>query len=132
MPTINDLEKSTEEFFKLYQFDSFSHPSWSKVNQLLDGNWVNSIYQQDAPGCYALLRGDEVVYIGVGIRGNEEYPYHGIGLRIKDHKSKGKLKDKTGYLTLAFHVKHRHIALALEAFLIEKCSPSDNTTGLKY
>jgi len=137
MATINELLQATEEFFNFYWNPSHgSPPKWSE-----QWDFNSSIPNHDKRGCYALVKGKEIIYIGVGI-GKSSGNYYGSGLgdRLKRYwkLNKDSKKDKkyqptknwtevTSLMTLGFKEEHYHLAAALEIFLINKITPPRNS-----
>ncbi|MBW1732720.1 MAG: hypothetical protein JRJ75_17950 [Deltaproteobacteria bacterium] len=136
--TIDQIQKVTDEFlgrhWHLNQLDTTEVPAWKGPYSFF-GNVPNG----DKQGCYALINGNEVVYIGLGIsRGYGTYEGHGIGARLNNHvlkwdrnrppKDKRRFymprkywKDKlTGIHTIGFPRRYGYMACALEAFLISE------------
>jgi hypothetical protein len=140
---LHDLEMLTAEFFQSH-WDKTSAaplPTWKSV-----WKWTGSVPYHDKAGVYALFDSDmRVVYIGVGTSTGNRYPEHGISRRLIAHvieanpdykktpeepqyiaKSKWK-KFKIEHLgAVGFPREFAYLALALEAFLIEKLAPIAN------
>lgn len=77
---MDELTETTNLFFQQHwNISSQSPPQWSK-------EWLfnETIPNHDKQGCYALLKGTEIVYIGVGIgNGDGNYVGCGLGNRLK-------------------------------------------------
>ncbi|MFY0628443.1 MAG: hypothetical protein JXR07_19255 [Reichenbachiella sp.] len=136
MKTQNELKHATDTFFKLYWNPSNgAAPHWSEHWQ-----FENTIPNHDKRGCYALFKGNEIIYIGVGI-GKSFGTYHGSGLgdRLKRYwrlnKNEGKQYEPTSewtdissLITIGFDEVHYPLAAALEVYLIRELSPKRNST----
>jgi len=139
MPDIIQLNKATDEFFQKYWSieKNGQHPYKWENNAW---EFTGSIPNNDKKGCYALVKGDEVRYIGVGI-GNSSERYVGseLGDRLKrywqvnkDNDSHNEYKARsvwegeefTGIITIAFDEEHFPIAAALEVYLIRELGPT--------
>lgn len=137
MPTINDLINQTTIFFEYY---------WSALNgqpPIWSEKWDfdSEIPNNEKQGCYALLRDDFVIYIGVGIsKGSGIYKNCGLGYRLKKYWKRNKEQfAKTHYqtreewneinsiITIGFDNKHYFLAAALEIYLIDRLKPKKNT-----
>lgn len=137
MATIKELEKKTKEFFENYWSSNIDdeHPGWK-------GPWDfnGPIPNHDNGGCYALVRNDEVIYIGVGIsEGEGIYEGNGLGYRLhnywklnknpnisKKYIPKNNQIDFTDIMTIGFEKDHSHLAAALEIYLIRELHPEGN------
>ena len=139
--TKSNLQSVTNDFFKLHWNDKDlgQPPSWDGV-----WNFKGTVPNHDTPGCYALLAGDEVIYIGVGARkGSGHYEEHGLGARISSYWRKLAPGSKTKeaqdciyqpvkkwqergvdtILTLGLPRGRGYLAYSLEAYLIARLSP---------
>ena len=138
MNSIDNLELYTEEFLKLY---------WPKIQNEIAPKWGlqwffnGTIPSHDKQGCYALLKNDEIVYIGSAIsKGSEQYQNHGLGYRLKNYFRVNKNSPKntnqytqtenwegiTSILTIGFPEEHFWLAAALEIYLIKRMNPLRN------
>jgi hypothetical protein len=143
-----DLKNSTDKFFDLYWNNiKDERPKWS-----LHWDWNSELPNNGKRGCYALFKGNEIVYIGAAIgknfadykSKNGAYNPGGLGARLKAYwelnkNSIGKNKyiptekwqseDRklTSILTIAFDDNHFWLAAALEIYLINKLNPPLNT-----
>lgn len=132
MITFCDLQRETDAFFKLYWKSKYGQiPTWSEY-------WYfeGEIPNQNKRGCYALFRGNDVIYVGRGIGKSTDF-YHGAGLgdrlkeywRVnKDDSSKPycpreKHIEVTSIITIGFEDDHFPLAAALQVFLIGKLNP---------
>jgi len=146
-PTVVDLKQRTR-IFRDRHWDPErlgAAPSWSKPWRFQGG-----IPNHNLPGCYALLRGDELVYIGTGAgKGKLKYIGHGLGSRLHNYCSRDftvKAKDLasrrykptarasgiTAVATIGFDAQYWYMASALEAFLIDRLHPARNTVGRRW
>ena len=84
MPTFDELEKATFHFFQRHWNAALlgtDAPCWSE-KWWLDGSPPNF----EKLGVYAFFRGNEVIYIGSGMRrGSGRYENHGIGTRMLNY-----------------------------------------------
>ena len=134
MITRDDLREATRRFFAKHWnpalCDQHEPPDWSEPWELV-GEMPGSARQ----GCYALVEGGVVTYIGKGGgRGSGGYPECGLGKRIGAYMRRAKDKGRTdgqrvyefrelyrkhtGIMTIAFPSGYGYLALALEAYLI--------------
>lgn len=136
---IGDVMKETDIFIKRH-LNGFNNMlgKWEAYN--LRG----TIPHRDSPGCYLLLEGDEVIYIGLGAsRGGGNYEGCGISARLKKHlywdktvpsndcagrvyKPIEKWKDVSQIYTYAINREIGYMACALEAYLISTLKPKGN------
>jgi len=140
------LQKQTEIFFSRHWChdtdSSLIPPEWSKP-------WYfkGDIPNNDKQGCYALLKDEEVVYIGVGSGvGPERYEGAGLGSRLhiywqkdpktpvcndgeKKYRPTKKWEEVTSIVTMPFERAYSYLAYALEIFLISNLKPRRNTIG---
>ena len=122
------LIKATEEFFRLHWKLDFSPPIWCKKPFI----GVGSIDSPELPGCYALMRKKQIVYVGSAVsRGNKRYVGYGLNSRIlsyirrdrsirrADGQRVWKFRyDHSGIYTIGFPIDRGYLASALEQFLI--------------
>lgn len=135
--TKNDLEKATIKFFELHWPALYgTAPGWKPWTDFLYG----SVPSFDRGGCYALFRGNELWYVGLGIsRGSGLYAHHGLSKRLMSHvyRSHPTKRDRwlalkpnwegvTGLYTIGFEHEHAYLAAALEQFLIRTLAPRRN------
>jgi hypothetical protein len=140
MSELADLYESANLFFSRH---------WkTDILELPTPTWVGP-YRFEGPvpegrkgGCYALFRGSNLVYVGVGSsKGSRIYPEHGITRRLMSHvmradstKGKGRYAPlpRWSYVTeihvIGFPSEQACLAYALEDFLIGKLNPVDNRT----
>ena len=93
-------------------------------------------------GCYAILEGEEVVYIGLGAkRGSGIYRGHGLNGRLKrysrwdrislsEKRVRVPVKQWSNVMsihTIGFPEEYSYLAHALEIFLLRRLSPRKNT-----
>ena len=130
------LIKSTNLFFTRHWSEEISAPIW-------DFSWrfQGAIPNYLLGGVYALLRGEEVVYLGLGIsKGGGIYKDRGISRSLQSHvykrddtptgytlKPHWRDKGITTVATLGFDQDRSYLAPALENFLINSLRPSSNT-----
>ncbi len=141
MPNLIDLKNATTDFFKQYWNESNGlAPVWS-----INWHFFDTIPNHDKRGCYALLKVDEVVYIGSGIgTGFGSYKDCGLGKRLKkywrlDKSENGTRRYKpslhwselTSIVTIGFPSNHYWIASSLEIYLINRLSPIKNIQHIK-
>ena len=120
-------------------------PSWSASPYIFQGEIPNGTRR----GCYAILEGQEVVYIGLGAkRGSGRYEGHAIDSRLKKgylrrdrrHKSASENRSRipvkkwasmTAIYTIGFPDECSYLAHSLEAYLLLQLSPrrNKNLTG---
>ena len=146
MSSIEQLKRKTEEFFKLHWVKDLPVPEWSNP-----WNFEGDIPNNDQPGCYALLRDNKLIYIGVGAsQGSGIYIDMGIGSRLHDYWRMNKENPRTceglrryipnpdlGYtydnlITIGLG-KYGYLSYALEIYLIRNLHPQPeiNTIGKK-
>jgi hypothetical protein len=122
------LEHATREFFRLHWTLTESPPKWSQES------WcgIGPIPSHDRPGCYALLQGDSVLYIGSAVgRGSARYKDFGLSLRVGRYLSRDRdvrrddglpvyafRYDYTALHTIGFPRDMAYLVIALEYFLI--------------
>uniref|UniRef100_UPI0033404149 hypothetical protein n=1 Tax=Castellaniella defragrans TaxID=75697 RepID=UPI0033404149 len=131
------IRAKTNEFFRLHwpKTETEEAPVWESWDPFLR----TPIPNYDKPGCYALVAGDTVDYVGLAIsKGWGAYKKNGISIRLYGHvllvdKSKDStymLREKwrhiTGICTIPFPDKYIYLAPALERFLITKLEPGSN------
>lgn len=147
-PTVFDLRQRTRIFLTRHwdpERLGAPHPSWSKPWRFQGG-----IPNHKLPGCYALLKGDEVVYIGTGAgKGKLRYQGSGLGSRLqrycsrdftvkatdpagRQYKPTARAPGITALATIGFHPRYWYLAPALEAFLIDRLHPKRNAIGRRW
>lgn len=132
-----DLVTSTDEFFSLHWNLEEAAPTW-------DFSWefIGPVPNYLLGGVYALLKNNEVVYIGLGTsKGGGIYKNRGLSRRLMSHVTlsapKESMKDcvlrerwaslKVDKIaTIGFPVERNYLAAALEEFLIGRLNPSEN------
>jgi hypothetical protein len=135
MVSIERLEKTTNEFFNKFCKENTIKPKWSHK-----WNFKNTLPNNDKKGCYAHLKGDDIVYIGVAISDSNEGS--GLGSRISNYWKFVKSENGDRFyeptvngidsiITLPFNTENFYLAAALEIYLIQKLKPSKNRTHSK-
>lgn len=142
--SIDALKRETDRFISLHWKGDYCKEGPDQL-EWRTWNMQGAMPHQEKQGCYALLSGDTIVYIGSGTsRGGGRYAGWGLGSRVTTHtrlSKKGKLEDRayepnvywkekgvTGLMTFGFPEGFGYLALALEAYLISKLSPEFNVT----
>ncbi|OFY95844.1 MAG: hypothetical protein A3K10_02640 [Bacteroidetes bacterium RIFCSPLOWO2_12_FULL_31_6] len=135
---MDKLNEITNLFFqKHWNISSENHPKWSE-----EWSFNGTIPNHDRQGCYALIKGGEIIYIGVGIgNGDGNYVGCGLGNRLKrywkvnkntnseskrSYTQKEKWEEVDSIKTIGFHPEYFYLAAALEIFLIDKLNPIRN------
>lgn len=137
--TLEQLHERTAAFFDLHWPQGEPQPEWSS-----SWTFTDTIPNHDQQGCYALLNGSRVLYIGVGAgRGPAAYLGAGLGSRLhrywRRHRTTPLLPDgKANYepaadwsdasaiVTIPFPADRSYLAYALEPFLIRSLKPARN------
>jgi hypothetical protein len=136
---VQNMMKETSSFFNMHwnkdaiKSDPPKWEKWKKENDI----FINSIPYLENGGCYALLKGEEIIYIGSGVsRGYERYINRGISNRLISHvvKSHNRVgwvpRDNWSHITdiytIGFGEEIASIALALERHLIRALLPMEN------
>jgi hypothetical protein len=131
MPTFLDLEQNTSAFFRRHWVaDEIgdSPPRWKPWKEFL----YSSVPNHDKAGCYALVCGQELMYVGLGAsKGGGIYDEHGLSRRLMAHvicadRERGgewsKLQPTwssiTGLYTIGFAKDSAYLAASLETYLI--------------
>jgi hypothetical protein len=145
METMAKVIMLTNEFFKLHWNNNIigsQPPPWSAPWKF-EGTQRNG----DRQGCYVLLKGDEVLYIGIGASiGDAPYEGCGIGKRTNIYwqlaegqrsvpcEERRYLPAKIwaergldGIAALGFEMGYGYLAYALEAYLISRCLTQYNS-----
>ena len=126
--TARRLRSATDEFFRLHWNLREAPPSWCK--QPFTG--VGALDRGELPGCYALMRDGDIVYIGSAIsRGNQRYVGYGLHSRILSYMRRDRSVRRadaqrvwsfrhghSGIYTIGFPLKRGYLAVALEHFLV--------------
>lgn len=141
--TLQQLQENTDAFFERHWPDGRAWQGFSRRWEPWD--MVGTMPNHDRQGCYALLSGEDVLYVGVGASlGGGSYEGHGLGKRSVNYCRVAKPgfsaadrpyapKDKwaelgmTGMATLGFPSEYAYLAYGLEAFLIDVRKPPHNT-----
>jgi hypothetical protein len=147
-PTVVSLTDQTAAFLAQHWHPEAlgsPRPSWSERWEFKD-----EIPGQQSSGCYALLKSDEVVYVGVGAgMGPARYKGAGLGSRLhiywcRDPAQEGSVDTRRRYrptvradgvtsiMTIGFDSRYWYMAYALEAFLIDRLCPERNTVGKRW
>jgi len=137
--TVERLREKTRSFLDKH----WSTQALGAPLPLWDGLWrfEGTVPNHDKPGCYALLAGESVLYIGVGARrGAGRYEGMGLGARLT-HVWKTKGGQQSGVyepekkwaqhgvdavVTTALPQDRAYLAYALEAYLIDRLRPPLN------
>ena len=129
-----DLEDATTRFFERHWNTSAlgcDPPSWKGWHE-----FKGSVHNYELGGCYALFKGKELLYVGVGVsKGNKRYPEAGISRRLMSHilqidhekgyewsRPRERWEGITSIYTIGFQKDLTYIALSLENFLIREFS----------
>ena len=137
MPDSESLVRLTQEFFSKHWGIEDSSPQWD-----FSWDWCGPVPNYLVGGVYALLKGNEVLYVGLGnSRGGGIYQDRGISRRLMAHVTlsspKGSPVDsvlrerwiKVGIdkiATIGFPQQYNYLAPALEDFLIGHLGPVEN------
>ena len=140
--SLGDVQNRTDQFFDLHWPHDEERPSWSDA-----WSFAGEIPNQRLQGCYAILLGESVVYIGVGAgKGSGIYEGAGLGSRLhrywRTHSKTPKAPDgtslyeptgewagATGIATIGFPAGRGYLAYALEPYLIGHLKPERNVVG---
>jgi hypothetical protein len=140
--TMDAVRRSTEAFFNMHWACACERPKWGEI-------WTFTGVYEDLrkPGCYAVLSGDAVLYLGVGASVHDGSDRDGgLGRRMKRfwRQSPGKKTGQyepvqkwdghhiTGLCTIGFHHRHAYLANALELYLLAKhCPPCNQSNPVK-
>lgn len=139
MPTMDDVRRETQEFLMKHwdvsKLDVTQIPMWQEYD--FKGTCPN----EDRPGCYALIEGGKVTYIGSGAsQGHGIYEGCGLGHRLRGYlqydrtQPAATLADRrykpkytfTSLHTIGFPRAYGYMALALESFLLNRVPTRDN------
>lgn len=133
-----ELITQTEEFFSMHWGIEENSPSW-------DFSWglTGPVPNYLLGGVYALLKGEKVIYIGLGAsRGGGIYHNRGLSRRLMSHVCRSAPNEsKYDYVlmerwvklgvdkvaTIGFPENRNYLAVALEDFLIGNIKPIENT-----
>ena len=147
LTTMAEVEDATKAFFSLHwnndQLGDIELPkSW------LSYGFVGAVPFGNCQGCYALIKDDEVIYIGLGAsRGEGIYEGHGIGARLNNHvlswdksvsaevkdrvyRPQEKWADVSEIFTFGFPPGFGYLACSFEAYLISKLEPVRNVVKI--
>lgn len=132
-----NLVKCTQEFFSMHWNITEAIPEWD-----FSWNYMGPVPNYLLGGVYALLKGDEVIYIGLGIsRGSGIYKDRGLSRRLMAHVCHAAPKGYTTDVillerwlsmgvdkvaTIGFSEKRNYMAAALEDYLIGCLNPTAN------
>ncbi len=134
MVTMADIQRATDEFIK-------KHWNSRACGEVPDASWkewaalTGEIPNNDKQGCYALVVGGRVVYVGSAVsRGAGKYTGNGIGKRLGDYTTWDRTKKGSGgrrvycmcdgfdpntrVFTFGVPVPYGYLALALADYLI--------------
>ena len=142
MITVSQLHQATTKFFDRYIAKNLDLPTTWSAPKKTDGTSGLSP-NGDRSGCYALLAGDEVKYVGVGRSWKKgRYQENALDARIRAH---GLLVDKAtntyitrdkwralgidSLVTIGFPHELFFLASALEDYLINELKPEGNGLG---
>lgn len=130
------LEELAAEFFRRHWCleQETSVPTWD-----FSWGWLGAVPNYLLGGVYALLRKNELLYVGLGAsRGGGIYQNRGLSRRLMSHVYLRDHSNPTGYVprerwkevdvigTIGFEPKTVYLAPALEAFLIHELNPPEN------
>jgi hypothetical protein len=134
----NNLTELTNLFFSMHWNIEEEKPSWD-----FTWNFIGPVPNYLLGGVYALLRGEEVIYIGLGAsRGSGIYKDRGISRRLMSHvclsapknsefsvvlRERWQILKIDKVATLGFSPERNYLAAALEDFLISGINPIANT-----
>lgn len=140
MPNKTDLLIHTANFFKMHWGQSNPPPEWD-----FSWQWKGSVPNFMLGGVYALFKGDDLIYVGLGSsRGSGRYMDRGISRRLMAHVYRNAPegsevsyvprerwdKDHAGIdlvATLGFHIELNYLAPALEDYLIGRIELPENS-----
>jgi hypothetical protein len=134
--TSHRLKSATNEFFKLHWNLSEPSPRWCK--RPFEG--IGYLECGNLPGCYALVKDNNIVYIGSAIsRGKKQYVGYGLHSRILSYIKRDRSIKRTdeqpawtfrhghtAIYTIGFSRERSYLAIALEHFLIGKLPELEN------
>ena len=145
MASLESLHARTTAFLDLHWPEGEPRPEWSAP-----WTFVGTIPNQERQGVYALVHGEDVVYIGVGA-GENPGRYEGAGLgnrlhnywrrdstdpRTADGESRyvpsdvwGEVTETPAIVTIGFTPDRASLANGLEAYLIRELKPERNVLG---
>ncbi len=140
-PLKRDLVEATNLFFARHWTAAEMPPEWN-----FSWNWCGAIPSFDLGGVYALFTKEKLLYVGLGAsRGGGLYEKHGLSRRLMNHVVINAPKEsQVSYVprerwanleidlvaTIGFS-KWDYLAPALEDFLIDTLSPSENKVKRK-
>lgn len=139
---MNKLITKSSEFFTRHWGSETQSPEWD-----FSWAWSGAVPNYKLGGLYALFRGDELKYIGLGnSRGGGIYQQRGISRRLEKHVlSIAPKEHPSGYVpqprwadigvdkvaTIGFPAELSYLAPALEDYLIGELDPIENTIRRK-
>lgn len=145
MVTLDALHTRTTAFLDLHWPEGEPRPEWSAP-----WRFVGTIPNQELQGVYALVHGDDVVYVGVGA-GENPGRYEGAGLGNRLHKywrtdkddprtaegeSRyvpsdvwGDVTETPAIVTIGLPPGQAALAYELERYLIRELKPERNVLG---
>jgi hypothetical protein len=142
MPSKDELVCHTHEFFNKHWGFNNTFPEWD-----FSWNWCGPVPNYLVGGVYALLKNNEILYIGLGnSRGGGIYQDRGISRRLMAHVTQsaptGSSVDSVlrkrwidlevdKVATLGFAQCQNYLAPALEDFLIGHLNPIENRVKRK-
>jgi hypothetical protein len=123
MINVDDLKKVTNKFFNELCRSDISIPEWSPKWE-----FKGEVPHNSEKGCYAHLKNDKVVYIGLGISNSNKGS--GLGSRIRDYWNfdysengiryyKSTVEGIDSIITLPFSKENFYLAAALEVYLLQ-------------
>ena len=131
------LIEATEDFFAKHWAVKEEIPQWD-----FSWEWKGPVPNYLLGGVYALLKGDDVLYVGLGnSRGGGIYKDRGISRRLMSHVTRSApagspvdsiLRERwfdagvDKVATIGFKQEFNYLAPALEDFLIGRPSPAEN------
>ena len=138
MPGKPELVSKTQTFFNRHWYGGDEPPSWS-----FEWAWTGPVPNYRLGGLYALLKDDELIYVGLGnSRGGGIYKERGISRRLESHvvdiapagsavtyvpKQRWREAGVTQLATLGFPEEFSYLSPALEDFLIGELNPPQNS-----
>ena len=128
MISVEKLKETTNDFFE--KFCNIDKPTWSE-----NGYFKGELPYNRNKGCYAHLKGNKVLYIGLAI--SDSNNGSGLGSRISKYwiydttKNgiriyKSTIDEVDSIITLPFTSKNFYLAAALEIYLIQTLKPIKN------
>ncbi len=145
MVSLQDLHTRTTDFLVLHWPKGEPQPEWSAP-----WTFVGTIPNQELQGVYALVHGDDVVYVGVGAGKNPgQYEGAGLGRRLHNYWRRdtadprtaegesryvpsdvwGDVTETPAIVTIGLPADRADLAYELEAYLIRELKPERNVRG---